>query len=215
LSYDSDTDYHGGRLAQRYPSTVPRPRHSRSETERRTDPGRQEPRVASHHLEPRFGAHRVEPRVAAHSSEPRVDSYHSEPRVASHHMEPRVINHRFRDTGRDFRRGTQSYSSPPSPTPLPRTLSQQPLSQPVHQGLNAATLSQLRSHPQAETREPVFMVSDHFDLGDIYELDDTYVQLRDSACVRAIHTPPRGQRGPSGRWYIVCVGKAVGIFNNW
>jgi len=211
-------------LSQCYPSTVPRPCHSRSETECRTDPNRQEPRVASHHTEPHFGAHRVEPRVAAHPSERRVDSYCSEPRVDSHRseprpgshcMEPRVINNRTHDTGRDFRRGIQSYSSPPSPTPLPRTLSQQPLSLPVRQDLNAPALSQSHSHPQAKTRDAVFMASDHFDLRDIYELDDIYVQLRDSTCVRAIHTPPCGQRGPLGRWYIVCVGKTVGVFNNW
>ena len=192
-------------MAQRYPNTVPRPRYSRSNTERRVDPNRLEPRVDSHHLEPRVAAH----------PEPRGDSYHSEPRAGSHRMEPRVVNHRFRDTGRNFGRDTQSYSSPPSPTPLPRTLSHQPLVQPVRQRLNAPIISQSRSHPQAETREPVFMVSDQFDLGDIYVLDESYVQLRDSTCVREIHTPPRGERGPMGRWYIVCVGKAVGIFNNW
>lgn len=202
-------------MTQRYPTTVPRPRHSRSNTERRGDSNHLEPRVDSHHLEPRSSAHRVESRVAAHHAEPRVDSYRSEPRVGSHRMEPRVTGRRFRDTGRDFGQGTQSYSSPPSPTPLPRTLSHQPLTRPVRQRLNTPIISQPRSHPQAETREPVLIVSDPFDLGDIYDLDNSYVQLRDPACVRAIHTPPRGQRGPSGRWYVVCVGKTVGVFNNW
>lgn len=58
-------------------------------------------------------------------------------------------------------------------------------------------------------------VFDHSDLGDVYDLEVSYVGLRDAGCVKAIHAPPRGQRGPKGRWYVVCIGREVGIFNNW
>ena len=58
-------------------------------------------------------------------------------------------------------------------------------------------------------------VANHLVLRDIYTLDESYVRLRDEGCVQAIHTPPRGERGPLGRWYIVTIGKSVGVFNDW
>jgi len=224
LSYASDTDYHRD-STRYYPDTAPRPRHRRSDTERRVDSHHLEPRVDSHHsgphvsahrMEPRFSAHRVEPHVGAHRVEPRVGAHRVEPHVGTHRTEPRVANRRFYDTRHDLGRGTRSnHSSPPSPTPLSRTFSHQPPNPSTGLHLEAPIITQSCSYLQAETRKPVFEVTDDFDLGDIYDLDVAYVQLRDPGCVREIHTPPLGKRGPLGRWYFVCVGKTVGIFNNW
>ena len=218
--YNSDMDNYGVYSTQRQPSTVPRSRHGRSDAERRVDSHHLEPRFNTNLLEPRVSAHRVEPRVSAHRMEypvdpprsgPRVDPPRSEPRVGSHRMEARVVNNRIHDTRRGFGRGS-SHSSPPSPTPLSRTLSHQFLTTPTHQGPDTPVVTQSHSNPEAE---PVFAVTDHVDLGDIYHLDKSYVRLRNQGCVRAIHTPPRGQRGPKGRWYIVSSGKKVGVFNDW
>ena len=207
----SDTDYRGGRSPQRYPTTVPRLRHGRSDTERR----------GSHHLEPRvevprFGGPRVDPHVGGHHSEPCVDPYRSGPRGGSHHMEARIVNRHFPDIRHKSGRDTQSgYSAPPSPTPSPRTIPHQLLTPPAHQRLAAPVIGQSRSHPPAEIGEPALVIANPLDLRDIYHLDAAYVQLRDPDCVKAIHTPPRGERGPLGRWYIVTIGKSVGVFNDW
>ena len=197
----------------------------------RSDVHHLDPRVGAHHFDPHAGAYhfdshvgarRSEPRSGSRRLEPRVDSFRLESTTDSYRMEPRVATRRLHDTGRNFGRGSRSdHSPPPSPTPLPRTFPPQPPAPPV-QALNTSTVT--RSHsipqtfhniPQAQTRETVTGVSDHSDLGDVFDLDLSYVQLRDAGCVRAIHTPPRGQRGPKGRWYVVCVGREVGVFNDW
>ena len=184
-----------------------------------------DPRVGAHQLDPRVGAHRSEPHRGSRRLEPHVDLFRSEPaaasnrmgpsRVGSNRMGPRVVTRRFHDVGRDIGQGSLSdHSPPPSPMPLARTLPPQPPTPPA-QGLNAPTVTQSHSLPQSQTREPVIEVADHSDIGDVFDLDASYVQLRDAGCVKAIHTPPRGECGPKGRWYIVCVGREVGIFNDW
>ena len=139
-------------------------------------------------------------------TEPGVDPHLSEPHVDLHHT-----SRHFHGTGCNFGRGAQS--TPPSPTPSPRALC--PLSPPISRGLSVPVTLQSHNRPQADTTEPMHMVPNHLDLGDIYELDASYVQLRVQGCVRKINTPPRGHRGPKGRWYFVCIGKVVGIFNDW
>jgi len=238
--YSSDTDHHGSRLTQRDPNTVPRSRYNRPDPQHRSDiqhrvnSHHRDPQVDSHQLDPRANFHQLDPRVGAHQLDPHVGVHHLEPHTGARRLEPHaeffrpepavgpsrigplVVTRCFHDTRCDTGRGSQSYhSSPPSPTPLPRTISPQLLTPHVHQHTNPPTVTQSCSLPQPETREPVIAASDHSELGDVYDLDHSYVQLCDIDCVRAIHTPPRGQCGPKGRWYFVCVGREVGIFNNW
>jgi len=199
--------------------------HSRShQLDPRVGAHQLDPRVGAHQLDPHVGAHRSEPHRGSHRLEPRVDLFRSEPaagsnrmgpRIGSNRMGPRVVTRRFHDIGRDIGRGSLSdHSPPPSPTPLAWTLPPQPPTPPA-QGLNAPTVTRSHSLPQPQTREPVIEVADHSDIGDVFDLDASYVQLRDAGCVKTIHTPPRGEHGPKGRWYIVCVGREVGIFNDW
>ena len=175
-----------------------------------------EPLVEAHCSEPRVSSHRLEPRVGPYLPGPRVSSYRLEPHVDSYRSEPRVGSNRIYDTGRDFGRGAQStHSSPPSPTPLSRGLPRKLSPPPLHQGLGPPTPTRSHNHPPAETIGLAHAVPNHLDLGDIYYLDESYVRLRDLDCVRRIHTPPRGERGIKGRWYVVTVGREVGVFCDW
>lgn len=52
-------------------------------------------------------------------------------------------------------------------------------------------------------------------LDDPFDLDESLVRCRSSNCQRAIEHPERGSQGSQGRWYFVCCGRKVGIFNEW
>jgi hypothetical protein len=48
-------------------------------------------------------------------------------------------------------------------------------------------------------------------------LDASLIRVRfpDRPFERKIHHPPLRHVGSAGRWYIVCVGRQVGVFNEW
>lgn len=200
-NFNPPADYHKHRSTQRYVNAVGHPQ----------DYPDTEPRITSHRLES-IDSHRQGPRASSYRLEPRAPHF-SDPRVGYHHSEPRASNHRAFDTRRDFGRGAQTSSPPPSPTPLPRALPHQPLPRPTRRCLTTSITGESRNHPQIP--DPVYLVSDQLDLGDVFDLDDTYVRLRDPNCLRQIYVPPRGKQGPKNRWYIVCVGREVGVFNDW
>ena len=106
-------------------------------------------------------------------------------------------------------------SPPPSPTPLRRMSSYQPpQSLSSHQGLGARVSTQPHS-AGVTASSPISPTSNDTILGDIFDLDERLVRRRTPDCDSTIHRPSRGIRGSQSRWYFVCCGRKVGIFNEW
>lgn len=54
------------------------------------------------------------------------------------------------------------------------------------------------------------------DIGSVYKLNALLVKYRyPSSTTPTIHTSPVGTRGSKNKWYVVTIGRVVGIFNEW
>ena len=142
----------------------------------------------------------------------RSNPNYSEPRVArrSNYSEPRVARRLFASRSEYGRDGQLDGSPPPSPTPLQRRSSHQPpQSLSSHQGLGARVPTQPHS-AGVTASSPNDII-----LGNIFDLDEQLVRRRTPDCDPSIHRPARGIQGSQSRWYFVCCGRRVGIFNEW
>lgn len=102
----------------------------------------------------------------------------------------------------------------PSPASLRPVSTRQPLkslSKRQAPGVRAASTELISnsppSPPETYPNDPV--------LGDVFDLDESLVLRRSPDCDRTINFPPRNRQGSQGRWYFVCCGRKVGIFNEW
>lgn len=150
----------------------------------------------------------------------RSNSDYSEPRIArrSNYSEPRAARRVYTSQSEHGHNTQSDGSPPPSPTPLRRGASQQPpQSLPNRQASGAHASGRTRGYrlTQNQPDHPPRPHSNDIDLGDIFDLDESLVQRRTPNCDSTIHRPTRGTQGSQGRWYFVCCGRKVGIFNEW
>jgi hypothetical protein len=136
------------------------------------------------------------------------------PRSNADYHDPHRMHISRSEDGHD----AQSHYSPSrSLTPLLRASSLQAFQPPSDRRAYGAHVTDQRYDgklPSSRPRSPPGAQPNNV-LGDIFDLDESLVKRRTPDCDTTIHRPPPGSQGSQNRWYFICCGRQVGIYNEW